>query len=312
MNWNGGTLINDCLSSIYDNKSSKPFEVIVVDNNSSDRSSDIIKKKFPQVNLLQQKSNLGFGSANNIGVRKAKGKNILFLNPDTRIGVNTLDFLVGYLQENKRVGILGCKVLYPDGRLQRSAYKRFPGLLSHILEYNYLMRGFLMSKKPYFDDMAFSETDFDSIINAKHLMGSCILVRKKDFESLNGFDEKFFLYREETDLCLRYLKKGFEIRYVPNVRIIHQMGGLSNNQYTPANIYYMESAYRFFLKHRGRIYVIFAWLLAVLSLVTNLILLLLLKIFLPRKFNNYNGTLWLTINSRMLNWHSKNVLRILI
>lgn len=312
VNWNGGSLILDCLNSIYKNKPQIPFEIIVVDNNSSDMSNKIIKKNFPQVKLSQQTANVGFGKGNNIGVKQAKGENILFLNPDTKVDASTLDFLVHYLQKNPDVGILGCKVLYPNGLLQRSAYKNFPGLINHILEYNYLLRGLLLSRKPSFDRMTFPEKDFDKTLDAKHLMGSCLLVRKNEFKKIKGFDEKFFLYREETDLCLRYLKNGFKIRYIPNVTIRHHMGGTSGNVYTPASNYYMESTYRFFLKHRGRLYIILAWLLAVLSLLMNLVLLLLLKIFFINRFNRYNGSLWIEINNQMLKWHRNNFIQILI
>jgi GT2 family glycosyltransferase len=311
VNWNGGHLIIECLNSIFKSKTSFAYEVIVVDNNSQDHSPQEISKRFPKVILLQQKRNLGFGKGNNLGVRRASGKFILFLNPDTIINNDTLEGLVGFISKHPEAGIVGCKVLYPNGSLQKSAYRKFPGISNHILEYNYLLRGLILAKHPNWDKSVFPTKDYSKTLEATHLMGSCLLVRRQEFQTIGGFDENFFLYREETDLCARYLRDGYKIVYTPSVSIKHHMGGVSRNKFTPASNYYMESTYKFFNKYKGKFYTFTAWISALLSLIFNSFTLLSLKSFLRRKYLAVNGDFWLGTNNHMLSWHLKNFLRVI-
>jgi len=209
--WNSEKTINPCLESIFKSKSSTD-EVIVVDNASKDRTVDEIKK-FKQVKIIENKTNTGFAAGCNRGIKEAKGNFIFLLNPDAEIKDN-FQGMVEYFQENKEVGIVGPKILNTDGSLQREITP-FPTFLSQIL---ILLK---LHRLGPFSKFVYPNYDYDKLQEADHLMGSALLIRGEVFEKIGLFDEKFFLWFEETDFEKRAKDAGFKIVYYPKAEVKH-------------------------------------------------------------------------------------------
>jgi len=205
--YNSSRFIRNCINSILKYKN---IEIIVVDNNSEDKTVDILKKEFPEVKLIANKENVGFAKACNLGAKFSKGDFLFFLNPDTEIINGDLEKFVDYLKKNKDIGILGPKLIFPDGKLQRSYFPMF-NLWWLFLKLFYLEKIFLKN----FND---KEKEVEM------LTGAAILLRRKDFFLVNGFDENFPLYFEDFDLSRKIKKTGKSIYYYPYLTLVHHGG----------------------------------------------------------------------------------------
>lgn len=201
-----------CIESIYASVIDVSFEVIVVDNDSQDNSKEKITHSFPSVKWISNTYNAGFGRANNLGVKHAKGEFILLLNSDMLLLPDqNLNVLLNRIKDNSKIGVIGCKLLNEDGSFQKSYYYDI-GTLKRELRNNVLWYK-LMKPVP---------KRLDAV------MGSFMLFRKTDFEKLEGFDEDFFMYAEELELCMRFKRKlQKEIIYDENYIAIHKHGGSS-------------------------------------------------------------------------------------
>jgi GT2 family glycosyltransferase len=243
VNWNTRDLLLDCLASISENVRELSVETIVVDNASSDGSAAAVRERFPEVRLIESPSNLGFAGANNLGIKGARGDLILFLNPDTVISDNSIGGLVAYMTNHTEVGAAGCRLLNEDGSVQTSFWMRFPSL------------GWLFMKCLYLDKLTRQEQAVAAAggapVQVAHLLGACIITRKSIVDRVGGFDESFFLYLEETDLCRRIHDLGHEIHYLPDLSIIH-VGQQSSNQAAEwANTEFYLNIYRFLRRTHG-------------------------------------------------------------
>lgn len=213
VNYNAGNFLTDCLKSFQSAKEKLDLDVWVVDNASEDDSLEKCKKLFPKLHYIENKENLGFGAANNQAIRKIKTKFILLLNPDTKVEKGTLEFMVDFMQKNPRVGAATCKALKSDGTLDLAYHRGFPTPWASLL---------------YFlgDDRLYHLTDRD--INKAHevdaISGSFFLVRKSILDKVGLFDEDYWLYAEDLDLCFRIRKVDAKIMYVPKVSVIHFKG----------------------------------------------------------------------------------------
>lgn len=212
-------LLKNCLKSVFDSKIDFPFEVIVIDNNSEDGSIEMVKEEFKKVKLVVNKENVGYGKANNQGMKIAKGEYVLLLNSDTEIIDNAISKMVEWLEGYEGVGVVGCKLLYRDGRIQQSA--GFLPRLSKIFLWQTFLDDLPILRnliKPY----QVSDVDF---YKKEHevgwVTGAFFLLRKKVFEETGGFDEKIFMYAEEVEWCLRIKKAGWKIFYTPTASIYH-------------------------------------------------------------------------------------------
>lgn len=249
VNWNVKQLLEDCLNSIFRTLDNLDFEVIVVDNNSSDGSAEMIKGKFPSVILIENKENLGFGAANNQGIRISKGEYVLILNPDTIIFPNALKSLIAFLDQNPKIGAVCPKILNSDNTVQLSCIRKLPTLLSEFFELTYLNRRF--PKNRIIGDHYMSYCDYNLEREVELLSGCCIMIRKIALEKIGLFDENFFIYGEDMDLCHRIKKAGWKLWYLPPAQIMH-FGGESTKQVSDKRIFYSQEAkYAFFKKHFG-------------------------------------------------------------
>lgn len=231
VNYNTREKTANCLRSIYAAKLPIDFEVILVDNNSSESMLDL-SVSYPQARIIMNEVNSGMGAGNNIGIKEAVGKFILILNADTEIAPGSIDTMVSAMEKDHTIGLMGPKLIYPDGERQLSCY-RFPKLLMPLYRRTFL--GKLFSR--YNEDYLYQNIDLDQPLEVDWIMGSCLLIRSDLLLRLNGFDERFFMYFEDTDLCRRIRLSNFKIVYNPLATVIHHHGRASAKQHWSVAIF---------------------------------------------------------------------------
>ncbi len=210
VSYNTADLTVACLESVFASRCVS-YEVFVVDNASQDGSAAIVREKFPKARLIANEANRGFGAANNQALRECSGRYVIFLNPDTAVEPDAFSGMVEYMEAHPEVGLAGPRVLNPDGSRQDSASDRYPG---H--RYGAADLGVLPGK-------------------VACVLGACQIASAGLLRELGGFDEDFFLYGEDQDLCLRIRKHGFEIGLIEEVAIMHH-GGQSERAIPPAEV----------------------------------------------------------------------------
>lgn len=229
--WNDLKVIGDCLTSIIAGTHNTEFEIIVSDNGSTDGSIEFISKNFPQVRLLANGANLRFAKGNNVGIEASRGEYTLILNPDTLIHDGTLDKMVAYADRHPEAGAFGCRVLNVDGTYQGCARPPYT-LRSEWCAALYLGR--LARLSEWFHPGLYVGWCGDTERPVGWLAGCFILVRTELLKRLGGFDEQFFYYYEDTDLCHRIWDAGYPILYTPDFAITHLKGQSTTNRFAPA------------------------------------------------------------------------------
>lgn len=263
-----------CLESVRKYASNVSYEVFVVDNDSKDGSADMIAKEFEWVNLIRLTKNIGFAGGNNVAMKKAKGKYVLLLNSDAFLSENALTNTIDYMDENKRIGILGCKLTNPDGSLQPSA-RMLPRPLNKILHITGLASHFPESR--FFGRVDFSWWDHSTPRSVGWVVGAFFLIRREMIEEIGMLDELYFLYFEEIDYCLAARKHGWNVVFYPYAQIVH-LGGQSTVK-AHNNVTYkgkqalsirITSEFRYYRKWYGVFYVLIS---AFIELYWNLMVL---------------------------------------
>lgn len=228
VNWNVRDLLRACLASVREHLRlpRDEYEVIVVDNASADDSVAMIERDFPWVRLIANQDNVGFGRANNQAMAQASGRYLLLLNPDTLILDDALDQMLSHMESHRDVSALGCKLKNGDGSLQRWTGGRFPSIGTtscHYLFLNRLLPRFVRPPSLYLDSDVTEPVDVDWVC------GACLLLRQS---ALGGrlFDERFFMYGEDMELCHRLKRNGGRVVYTPLVSIIHYHGASMKKQ----------------------------------------------------------------------------------
>lgn len=215
--YNSGEYIRRCLLSIVKYIES-PHEIIIVDNHSTDNTIEKIKETKIKVSLVEQEINGGYSKANNKGAEKAVGELLFFLNPDTEVLNNSVNDLFKYLNNHQDIGIIAPKLIQGDSKVQLSV-RHFPTLWGVFKEY-------LFNQKNTYNAYAPSS---DEPVEVDVVYAAAILIPKNIFKLVNGFDEKYFLYYEDIDLCKKIRKIGNKIIYYPQVSLRHQIGGSGEN-----------------------------------------------------------------------------------
>jgi O-antigen biosynthesis protein len=223
-------------------------EIIIVDNASGDGSQKIITEEFPNVTWIQLKHNIGFGKACNVGVHSARSSYVLLLNPDTVIAHNTLLVAYNFMESRPDVGLMGPKILNPDGTLQASCKRGFPTPSAAIYHFTGLSRLFPHSKRFGRYNLSFINADQSSEVDA--VSGSFMFIRRSLYLQIDGFDERFFLYGEDLDLCHRIRETGHKIWYHPETQIIHRKGKSSAKNLFRSRIAFYEAMVLFSRKYR--------------------------------------------------------------
>lgn len=262
VNWNSAAFVKQCLESLYATTKGLEFEVVVVDNGSADECHEIVREHFPMVHFIQSEENLGFAGANNLGVKQCRGRNLLFLNPDTEIIGSALQELMSFLDGTSDAGIVGPKLLNSDLSMQTSCIQRFPSILNQTLDSELLRRMFagsaLWGTQPLLSDSV-------SPIPVDVIAGACLMMRSEVFEQAGGFDEGYFMYAEDVDLCFTAKQHGWKSYYVPSATVVHH-GGRSSDAQTESHfaaIVMRESVLRFLRMKKGAFYgASFRWITA--------------------------------------------------
>jgi GT2 family glycosyltransferase len=248
VNWNVRELLHRCLTSLATCDLQLATEVIVVDNASSDGSTEIVRREFPAVHVTANDTNLGFTVANNQGIRHSRGRYALLLNPDTVVVGDALTAMVAYLDTHPKVAALGPKLLNPDGSVQ-SSRRRFPTLATGLLESTVLQRWFPRSgvlSRYYVLDHSDDDTQ-----EVDWVVGAAMAMRREAIDQVGLLDEEFFMYSEELDWCYRAKAAGWKVVYLPTAQIVHY-GAQSSEQVKAAqHVHFQTSKVRFFRKHRG-------------------------------------------------------------
>ncbi len=261
VNYRAADYIRQSLRSLRQADMHGKTEVIVVDNASHDRSKELVTEEFPEIQWIGLKSNIGFGKACNVGAQNAHGRFLLLLNPDTVVSKNTLSVCVDFMESRPDVGILGPKILNPDGTLQASCRRSFPTPLVAFSHLFGLSRLFPRSK--LFGKYNLTYLDPDESTQVDAVSGSFMFMRTETFRKLGGFDESFFMYGEDLDLCARVQQSGLAVWYHPATQIIHFKGRCAAKQPLRSRAAFYEAMVLFSRKYRDSYGTFFpGWLVA--------------------------------------------------
>ncbi len=230
LNWNARPYMVACLNSILSQQWRHEIEVVVVDNASQlDDSVDVVKRDFPGVILVENPVNSGFSAGNNLGYGRARGQYALFLNPDTVVEKGALDVMLDWMENHPHVGAIGPRMTYPDGQLQFSS-RAFPNFGAGLFRNSFLGRMF--PNNPWSRGYLMSDADETAPRAVDWLSGSAILARRAALEAIETgrgpWDEDYFMYCEDIDLCFRLMLKKWPRFYVPGATIQHHIGKSSD------------------------------------------------------------------------------------
>jgi GT2 family glycosyltransferase len=258
VNHNNHALLDGCLASVFKGTRNLEYEVIVVDNASGDGSAAMVREKYPDVILIENKEQLGFAANQNQGLRLAAGEFVVLLNNDTIVRPGAFENLVNFMRVNPRTGLAGPRLLNPDGSLQESCY-RIPTL--GVLFWDATFISSLFSRHPMFG--GYKRWAHDAVREVPSISGACVAARKAAADEIGCLDERFYMYFEDHDWCLRFRRGGWKIHFVPDAEVVHYGGGseglLGHDRF--------ESFYNgmdlFYEKHYGRASLFFVALLNV-------------------------------------------------
>lgn len=225
ISYNTNQILVECINSILETVKKNLYEIIVVDNNSQDGTVEEMRKmvtKFKNLKLIENKDNLGFSKANNIGIKESSGRYILFLNSDTVVYPNTVDGMIEFMDNEKDAGASTCFVELLNGRLDDAAHRGFPTPYRAFWHFSGLTKIFPKSK--LISGYSLGYLDLSKIHEVDACAGAFMLVRREAGEEVGWWDEDFFWYGEDVDFCYRLKEKKWKIYFVPNFRILHYKG----------------------------------------------------------------------------------------
>lgn len=255
VSYNTKELLKQTIQSVDRVNNNFSYEIIVVDNNSVDNSAEMIKVGFPKVILIENHENLGFAKANNKGILVAEGRYILLLNSDTEVLGDCIEKCIEYMNSNIDIGILGCKVILPDGKLDHACKRGFPTPWAS-LTYG-LKLDKLFSKSKLFGQYDLTFLNEDEINEVDACMGAFMMVRREAISDAGLLDEDFFMYGEDIDWCYRIKNAGWKVVYYPEAKIIHYKGSSSKKKRVKCIYEFHRAMYLFYNKHYVKKYNIF-------------------------------------------------------
>ena len=272
INWDSAAFVRKCLQSVYAGTRECNFEVIVVDNASFDECGEMLRSEFPATRFIPSAMNLGFAKANNLGARQAKGRTLLFLNPDTEVMGEALFQMVSFLDATPNAGVVGCRLLNTDLSLQTSCIQAFPSILNQALDTEYLRRAFpglrLWGTQAFLADNQPAEVEVVS--------GACLMIKSDVFKAVGQFSANYFMYAEDADLCFKVRRAGWKNYYLGSVFVVHH-GGRSSDKTLESNfaaIMMRESLMEFMRLRRGSLYALAYQFSIVVIAVIRLLLLM--------------------------------------
>jgi len=250
VSYNRKQILEDCLKSIFLNLPKIEYEIFVVDNNSTYNIIEMIKEKFAQVKLIINNQNIGFAAAHNKAYLQSEGEYILILNPDISILPKSIEVLINFMNKNNNVGIVCPKLKNIDGSLQyscRTFYK-----LSTILFRRTLLNRMFPRHKILRDHLMYN-WDHNDVRMVDWALGASMLIRRKALNKDAIFDERFFLYFEDVDLCYNMRKNGWKVYYVPDaIMMHHHIRDSAQGGFNRAKFEHLKSFIKFYFKHQGK------------------------------------------------------------
>lgn len=246
VNWNTRDELRECLASVLAQEG-VDFEVIVVDNASSDGSADMVRSEFGhRVILVHNTSNIGFGAGHNQAIRIARGRYVFLLNPDSRLTEkNVLASMTVYMDASREVGVLGPRIVNPDGSLQFSA-RRFPTLAAAA--FRHTIWGRLFPNNRFVRRYMMTDWAHDREAEVDWVSGAAMMLRAAMLEQVGPMDEGYFMYCEDVDLCKRARMKRWKVAYWPGATVSHRIGAASDQNPIAMIRQHHRSMLRYFLK----------------------------------------------------------------
>jgi GT2 family glycosyltransferase len=247
VNWNTRELLAECLESVRSSVGTSErwnVQTLVVDNASQDGSAAMMRERFPWVTLIENGQNLGFARGNNQGISRAEGRYVLLLNPDTVVHSGALGALVAFMGTHPSAGAAGARLINPDGSLQASCHPMLsPG--REFWRLLFLERIWPRATYPM------HRWDDSTPRRVEVIKGACMMLRRTALEQVGSFDESYFMYTEEVDLCYRLTQAGWELWYAPQAQVIHYGEASSHQAAEAMYVQLYRSKVQFYRKHGG-------------------------------------------------------------
>lgn len=244
--WNTVEDLRACLQSLRAAADEGAFEVLVVDNASWDGSPDMVAQEFPEFRLLRQSRNLGFTGGHNLAISERHGANVALLNSDTVVHRGAVRELMRFMADHPDVGIVGPKLLNPDGSLQFSC-RRFPNPIAAAFRNTFLGKWFPDNK--YVRSYLMKDFDHTKPCEVDWVSGAAMFIRKEVVDAIGGLDPHYFMYCEDTDYCKRAWQAGFKVMYQPAAVITHAIGRSTDRVANKMIVRFHRSMFRFTCKH---------------------------------------------------------------
>jgi GT2 family glycosyltransferase len=247
VSWNTSELLHACLASVEQLGVDLAWEALVIDNGSTDGSPELVEREFPTVRLIRNRQNLGFARACNQGIAASTGRYVLLLNSDAVLLERSAERMVALLDAHRSAAVVGGLLLHPDGRFQ-SSYADFPTLRSELLLASGLSRWLLRPTFP-----SYGPAESVSLRQVDWVGGALLLVRRTALERVGLLDERFYMYVEEVDWCLRFKQAGWQVLFLPAARALHHGGASARLRPEPIRARLYWSKWLYFRKHHGRL-----------------------------------------------------------
>ncbi len=246
VSYNTRAMTLQCIETLLAGGDRLALEIWVVDNGSTDGSAEAVSVQYPDANVIRNTGNRGFGAASNQAMRESHGEFLLLINSDAFVRPGAVDCLASYLRDHPEAAVVGPRLLNSDGTLQRSCFP-FPTPLRAWLENLWIST--LFPRHPVLGD--YRRWAHDTERKVDHVIGACMMVRRRAYEETGGFDESFFMYSEETDWEKRMRDSGWEILFTPAAEVVHLGGASGANERARIDRHFFSSLDRYERKHHG-------------------------------------------------------------
>lgn len=247
--WNSADEIVQCVESVIHNSKTIQPEIIIIDNNSSDNSFELVNNiKYSNLHTYKNANNLGYTKAINQGIKYSKGKNVLLLNPDTVLERGVLDKLIDFLDTNDNYGACCPQMLNPDGTIQQSI-RNFPGYWKMFCEFSLL--SYIFPKSPLFGKWKMKYFDYTKNADVMQPMAAALMIKKRVLDAVDNMDERYKMFFNDVDLCKKIIDEGYKIRLITGAKVIHEHGVSIHKDRVRMIKVWNEDCLKYFEKHHN-------------------------------------------------------------